>query len=162
MKTYSLKRKIISVLLLAVAFLMLMAAWTLSSEVKSMTAYDSYYDWEITEASAEKQEDGKYLITADIKNNSAYRAKIDNYDISIQYGNENRVEIEAPECPEGKLFDTLRECIVPAGQSIKYEMLIAPPQGTKTVRLNYYGTSYKKDQILGEDRDYTSYTVNLP
>ncbi len=162
MKTYSLKRKIISVLLLAAAFLMLMTAWTLSSEVKSMTVYDSYYDWEITSASAEKQEDGKYLITADIKNNSAYRAKIDNFDISVQYGNENRVESEAPECPEGKLFDTLRESIVPAGQSIEYEILIAPPQGTKTVRLNYYGTSYKKDEILGEDRDSASYTVNLP
>ncbi len=161
MKSYSVKRKIISVFLAVFAFIMLIGAWGMVSEEKSLTVYDSYYRWEITSASAEKQEDGRYLITAVIKNNSAYRAYIDVNSISIEYGEKKRLENEIPEYPDGHFYDTLRKCAVPAGQSSEYKLLVTVPEGIDTVRLSYHEMSYKLAEITGggnakwEEKFYT-------
>lgn len=164
MKSYSVKRKIISVLLAVFAFIMLIGSWGAASEVRSMTAYDSYYRWEITSASVQKQEDGRYLITAVIKNDSSYRAVIDVNDIAVKYGDEKRLENEIPEYPDGHFYDTLRKCAVPAGQTAEYELLITVPEGINAVRLSYHGMPYKLAEITGgENTEWEEkiYTVKI-
>ncbi len=164
MKSYSVKRKIISVLLAVFAFIMLIGTWSAASEIRSMTVYDSYYRWEITSASAEKQEDGRYLITAVIKNNSSYRAFIDVNDIYVKYGDEKRLENEIAEYPDGHFYDTLRKCAVPAGQSSEYKLLVTVPEGIDAVRLSYHGMAYRLAEITdGENAEWEEkfYTVKI-
>ncbi len=164
MKNYSVKRKVISVFLAVFAFIMLIGAWGIVSEEKSLTVYDSYYRWEITSASAEKQEDGRYLITAVIKNNSSYRAVIDVNDIYVKYGDEKRLENEIPEYPDGHFYDSLRKCTVPAGQTVEYGLIVDVPEGIETVRLSYHGIPYKLAEITGgENTEWEEkiYTVKI-
>ncbi len=164
MKSYSVKRKIISVFLAVFAFIMLIGAWGTVSEEKSLTVYDSYYRWEITSASAEKQEDGRYLITAVIKNNSSYRAVIDVNDIYVKYGDDKRLENEITEYPDGHFYDTLRKCTVPAGQTAEYELLVTVPEGINSVRLSYHGIPYKLTEITGGENaewEENIYTVKF-
>lgn len=164
MKSYSVKRKIVSVILAVLAFIMLIGAWSVASEVKSMTVFDSYYRWEITSASAQKQEDGRYLITAAIKNNSAYRAYIDVNSISVEYGEKKRLENEAADYPDGHFYDTLRKCSVPAGQTTEYELLVTVPEGIDAVRLSYHGIPYRLAEInSGENTKWEEkiYTVKF-
>lgn len=161
-KNYSTATKVVAVILLVLAPIVLIIAISETSMINDISYFDSYYRWEITDAKAEKQSDGKYLITADIKNTSAYRASISDYSITVKYGNNNRAENEmsSRSYPNGDLYDAFKYPIIPAGQTVKYQMLVELPEGTTTVRLDYSGLSYDAKDILRESGE-TVYTLKL-
>lgn len=148
-------------MLLVLAPIVLIVSLSEAFTERDMVSFGSYYRWEITDAVSEKQPDGKYLITADIKNTSAYRATISDYSIIVRYGNNNSADNElAANYPRGDFYDGLKYPVVPAGQTVKYQMLVDLPEGTNTVRLDYRGMSYDLKDILREDDDNV-YTLKL-
>lgn len=161
-KQYSTAAKVVAVILLVLAPIVLITAISAAATINDIAYFDTYYRWEITDAKAEKQSDGKYLITADIKNTSAYRASISDYSIIVKYGNNNRAdnEMSSVSYPNGDLYDAFKYPIIPAGQTVKYRMLVELPEGTTTVRLDYSGLSYDAKDILGESGE-TVYTLKL-
>lgn len=161
-KQYSTAAKVVAVILLVLAPIVLIIAISETAMINDISYFDTYYRWEITDAKAEKQSDGKYLITADIKNTSAYRASLSDYSINVRYGNNNRAdnEMSSGSYPNGDLYDAFRYPIIPAGQTVKYQMLVELPEGTTTVRLDYSGKAYELENILGEHENQ-AYTLKL-
>ncbi|MGN0675670.1 MAG: hypothetical protein ACI4KG_07945 [Oscillospiraceae bacterium] len=153
--------KIIAVILMIIAFIVLFSTFGIVADIKNMAKYDNYYDWEIVGASSEKQDDGKFLITLEIKNTSSYQTQIRNNTINIEYGNGNRLDNEIPVYPDGYMYESLNYIMLPAGQTIKHQLLIEPPKDVNVVRLTYLGTSYNKSEALGENYDYKTYSVKL-
>lgn len=47
-----------------------------------------------------------------------------------------------------------------SGRAVEYKLQIMPPEGITTVRLQYYGVSYSRYDITGEERD-SVYTLKL-
>ncbi|MDE6763640.1 MAG: hypothetical protein K2J73_08185 [Oscillospiraceae bacterium] len=161
-KQYSTTIKVVAVILLILTPIVAIASISEAIMINEVSEFDTYYRWEITDAKAEKQPDGKYLITADIKNTSAYRASISDYSIIVKYGNNNRAdnEMSSRNYPSGDFYDILKYPIVPAGQTIKHRMLVSLPDGTTTVRLDYSGKAYDLEDILGEHENQV-YTLKL-
>ncbi len=153
--------KIIAVILMIIAFIVLLSTFGIVADMKNMTKYDNYYDWEIVGASSERQDDGKFLITLDIKNTSSYQTQIRNNTINIEYGNGSRLDNEMPVYPDGYMYESLNYIMLPAGQTIKHQLLIEPPKDVNIVRLTYLGTSYNKSEALGEDYEHKTYSVKL-
>lgn len=160
---YSASAKIAAIILLVLTPIAVIISISEAVMVNETSEFDTYYSWEITDAKAEKQSDGKYLITADLKNTSAYRASISDYSIIVQYGNSNRAdnELSSRSYPNGNLYDVLKYPIIPAGQTVKYRMLVALPEGTTTVRLDYSGRAYGLEDILGIEHENQVYTLKL-
>ena len=161
-KNYSTSAKVVAVILLVLTPIVLISAIFETVMVNDISYFDTYYSWEITDAKAEKQSDGKYLITADIKNTSAYRASISDYSIAVKYGNNNRAdnEMSSRSYPGGDLYDAFKYPIIPAGQTVKHQMLVELPEGTTTVRLDYSGKSHELEDVLGEHEKQV-YTLKL-
>ncbi len=161
-KQYSTTEKVVAVMLLILAPIVLIMSVSEALTEKDMVEYDLYYRWEITGADVERQSDGRYLITAQIKNTSAYRATLGDYAVKIRYGNNQSVENElsSKNYPVGELYDVFKRPIVPAGQTISYKLLVSLPEGTTAVRLQYDGTSYDMEDIFGEQEDKV-YTLKL-
>ncbi|MBP1561298.1 MAG: hypothetical protein J6C96_08670 [Oscillospiraceae bacterium] len=153
--------KAAAVILFIIAVISLFSTLGIIAEMKDMAKYDNYYAWEIVGASSEKQEDGRFLITLDIKNTSSYQTQIRNNTINIEYGNGKRLENQMPVYPDGYLYDSLNYILIPAGQTVKHSLLIDPPQDVNTVRLTYFGHSYDRSKLLDENRDYLTYSVKL-
>ncbi len=158
-KQYSTTAKVVAIILLILAPIVFVISVSEAVMEKGMVEYGLYYRWEITAANAEKQPDGKYLITAQIKNTSAYRAALSDYSVKVRYGNNTSAENELSprDYPTGEFYDMFKYPIVPAGQTISYKLLVSLPDGTTTVRLQYNGTSYDMEDVFGdqEDRVYT-------
>ncbi len=161
-KNYSTAAKVVAIILLVLTPISVMISVSEAVMINEVSEFDTYYSWEITGAEAEKQPDGKYLITADIKNTSAYRASISDYSITVRYGNNNRAdnEMSSASYPNGGFYDVLKYPIIPAGQTVKYQMLVSLPEGISTVRLDYGGIAYDLKDILGENENQV-YTLKL-
>ncbi|MCM1023880.1 MAG: hypothetical protein NC395_07450 [Prevotella sp.] len=161
-KQYGTAVKAAAVILLALAPIVLITSLSAAFTERDMASFGSYYRWEITDAASEKQSDGKYLITMDIKNTSAYRATISDYSVIVRYGNNSSADnkLLPDSYPRGEFYDIFRYPVVPAGQTVKYRMLVELPEGTSTVRLDYRGTSYDLSEISGEDSGNV-YTLKL-
>lgn len=160
-KDYSTVAKVVAIILLVLTPISVMISVSEAVTINEISEYDTYYSWEITDAKAEKQPDGKYLITANLKNTSAYRASISDYSITIRYGN-NRAdnEMSTRSYPGGGFYDVLKYPIIPAGQTVEYQMLVSLPEGTATVHLDYRGMAYGLEDILGEQENQV-YTLKL-
>lgn len=70
-KTYKRSTKFFAVFLPIMAFLTLMISWSIIIEHNQHLDYAHYESCKLIDASAEKQEDGSYIITASIKNDSS-------------------------------------------------------------------------------------------
>lgn len=161
-KQYSTTAKVVAVMLLILAPIVLIGSVSEAFIEKDMVEYGLYYRWEITDAEAEKQPDGRYLITAQIKNTSAYRAALSDYAVKVRYGNNTSAENElsSKDYPTGEFYDIFKYPIVPAGQTVSYKMLVSLPEGTASVRLQYRGTSYDLEKVFGDSEDKV-YTLKL-
>ena len=161
-KNYSTAAKVAAIILLVLTPISVITAVSEAVMINEISEYDNYYSWEIVDAKAEKQPDGKYLITADIKNTSAYRASVSYNSISVRYGKNMWAENEIPSksYPNGDFYDVLKYPIIPAGQTIKHQILVALPEGTTTVRLGFSGQDYDLEDIFGEREDQI-YTLKL-
>lgn len=161
-KQYSTTAKVVAIILLILAPIVLIISVSEAVMEKDMVEYGLYYRWEITDADAEKQSDGRYLITAQIKNTSAYRATLGDYAVKVRYGNNTSAENElsSKDYPTGEFYDMFKYPIVPAGQTVSYKMLVSLPEGTASVRLQYRGTSYDLEKVFGDSEDKV-YTLKL-
>lgn len=161
-KQYSTTAKVVAVMLLILAPIVLIGSVSEAFIEKDMVEYGLYYRWEITSADVERQSDGRYLITAQIKNTSAYRATLGDYAVKIRYGNNQSAENElsSKDYPRGAFYDIFEYPIVPAGQTVSYRMLVSLPEGTSSVRLEYRGTSYDFEKVFGDPEDKV-YTLKL-
>lgn len=160
-KRYKLITKLAAIVLFVLALIMLIATIGIVYEINDYLEYYNYYQWEIIGDAVEVQEDGKYLITLEIKNTGAYQADIHNNTFQIEYGNGNMLENLMTPYPDGYLYDTLNYALLPAGQTIKHQILIAPPNGTSSVRISYNGESYNIIDALDKEWEYSFYTVKL-
>lgn len=158
-KTYKSHVKVIAVILPIITVIGLFIMLEIISELNKDIKYSQYYSCEITDASAEKQEDGSYLVTVWIKNNSSYQAYI--YDSSFWVeANGTTIQNTLPGYQGGDMLDSLTRPIVPSGQTVEYKMQILPPEGANTVKIHYYGKSYSRYSITNEERD-SSYSLKL-
>lgn len=160
-KNYKTPVKILAVLLPIIFFISLLAVTETVGDIKRRAEYSEFYSSVITDASAEKQEDGSYIVTVTVKNNSAYQTKIDRNDIQVVYGGGSRLENTLQSYAEGSMLESLNRPLVPAGGEVEYKLRIMPPEGINTVRLRYYGVSYSRYDLTGEERD-SGYTLKLP
>ena len=158
-KIYKPHVKVIAVILFVMTILGFFITLEIVSELNSDIKYSQYYSCKITDASAEKQEDGSYLITLQIKNNSSYQTHI--YDSSV-WVEANGVTIQNMLQGQlsGDMLDSLTRPIVPSGQTVEYKLQVLPPNGAASVKIHYYGTSYSRYSVTNEDRD-SVFTLKL-
>ena len=146
-KVYKPYVKAAAVILPIIAIITLMAVLGTISDLNATIRYSHFYNAVITGAEAEKQEDGSYIITVSIKNDSSYQTEISRTSIYMEYGNGTSLENRMPAYSENDMFRSLNRPIIPAGQTIEYQVQILPPEGINTVRLHYNGTSYNRYSI---------------
>lgn len=152
--------KAFAIVLPVFALLILIGAIAISDEIESNLEYDNYYSYEITDAFFEKQEDGRYLITAVIKNNSSYQTFIDKNSVQVIYGNNSRAENQISLYNDTDIYATLNRFLLPAGQTIEFPILVELPEEVHAVTLSYYGDSYSYRNITGND-DNKPYKLTL-
>lgn len=155
MKKYPLFLKILAVILPVIAMITLLGAIGIAYELDDLAEYDSYYSYEIIDAYAEKQEDGRCLITAVIKNNSAYQAVLDKNSIQVLYGNYSWLDNQISLYDNTDMYETLNKFFLPAGQSIEFPILVELPEDVRSITLSYYGDSYNLRSITGENNAKT-------
>ena len=151
MKTNQTFLKFLAVVLPVIAAITLLAVISIASDIGDRMEYDNYYSYEITDAFAEKQDDGRYLITAVIKNNSAYQTIIDKNSVQVMYGNHSYLDNQISLYDNTDIYETLNKFFIPAGRSIEYPILIELPEEVRSVTLSYYGDSYNLRNITDED-----------
>lgn len=159
-KSYKRSTKILAVLLPIAAFITLMIVWSTVIYHNRHMDYAHYESCKLIDASAEKQEDGSYIITASIKNDSAYQTTIYRNSISVEYGSGKRIENTMPQLAETDLLRSLNYPIIPSGRTVEYKIQILPPEDVSSVRLRYRGIGYNRYQITDEEPE-TTLTVKL-
>ena len=160
-KRYNIFVKLIAIALFLLALIMVWGTFLILEDSENLSVYDSYYDWDIVGHTVEKLDDGKCKVTFDIKNRSAYNAYIDKYSIKLEYGSTYYIDNLNLPYPDGYLYESLNDVIVPAGETIKYSITFALPEGLRSLRAVYYGESYKLSEARESDRSYRTYEVNL-
>lgn len=159
-KSYKRSVKILAVCLPIAAFLTVMIVWGTIIDHNDHLDYAHYESCKLIDASAEKQEDGSYIITAKIKNDSSYQTVIFSNYITAEYGSGNRLENRMQGFTETDFLRSLNSPIIPSGRTIEYKLQILPPEGVNSVRLRYRGVGYNRYTITGEEPE-TSLTVKL-
>lgn len=157
---YKLPVKILAVFLPIAAFLTLMIVWGAIIGQNDHLNYAHYESCKLVGASAEKQDDGSYIITAKIKNDSSYQSIINQNSIRVEYGDRNPLENRMPQFADTDLLRSLNLPIVPSGRTVEYKLQIIPPEGVHSVRLSYRGVSYSRYSITDEAPD-SSFTLKL-
>ena len=109
--------------------------------------YSDFYDWEIIDGRAEEIGDNVYHVTLTLKNHSAYRVTLYDYDIRVTC-NGKRVDMIGRTLHESRLLDGLKNPILPAGQTTEYSFDIVLPQNAEFIVLEYYGISYTRQEYL--------------
>ena len=159
-KVYKRSTKFFAVFLPIAAFLTLMISWSIIIEHNQHLDYAHYESCKLIDASAEKQEDGSYIITASIKNDSSYQTVIFSNYITVEYGSGYRLENIMPQFAETDLLRSLNSPILPSGRTIEYKIQVLPPEGVNSVRLRYRGIGYNRYTITDEEPE-TSLTLKL-
>lgn len=159
-KSYKRSTKFWAVFLPIAAFLTLMISWSMIIEHNQYMDYSHYESCKLVDASAERQEDGGYIITVRIKNDSSYQTFIYGDPVSVEYGTGNRLENKMPKFAETDFLRSLNYPTIPSGRTVEYKIKIFPPEDISSVRLRYRGVSYERYKITGEEPE-TNLTVKL-
>lgn len=109
--------------------------------------YSDFYDFEIIDGKAEEISENVYHVTLSLKNHSAYRVTLYDYDIQVTC-NGGRVDKINIESYDSRLLDCLKNPILPAGQTTEYSFDLVLPPNAEFIALEYYGTSYTKQDYL--------------
>lgn len=109
--------------------------------------YYDFYDWEIIDGNAEAVSDNIYHVTLTLKNHSAYRISLYEYDIQVSCNNK-RIDRISPASHDSRLLDSLKNPVLPAGQTTEYSFDIVLPKDAEFITLEYYGTSYARQDYL--------------
>lgn len=122
--------------------------------------YTSFYDWEIIGGRSEEIGDNVYRVILTLKNHSAYRVTLYDYDIQVTC-NGKRVDKINAAFLDSHLMDCLKTPILPAGQTTEYSFDIALPQNAEFITLEYYGMSYTRQDYLHEESQQRAYSLEL-
>lgn len=161
-KRYNFFVKLIAIGIFLFMLLIVMGFIIEIKETNEFMLNDNYYKWEITGDTVENSGNGTYKVTLDLKNVSAYECCVDKYSIRFEYGTNGTLDNITPPYPESAMYDTLNEVFLPAGQSIKYTVTLAPPEGVNSVIARYMGESYRLRDSYGDDYDpYSYYTIKF-
>ena len=159
-KNYKTSVKVLAVILPIIAFISVWAVLEAIADINSTIKYNHYYACEIVGAESEKQDDGSYIITVSVKNISSYQTLLDRNSIRVEYGNGTILENRMAPYPDTEILRSINRPVIPSGRTVEHKIQILPPDGINTVRLQYYGTSYGRYKITGEDNEST-YSLKL-
>ena len=161
-KRYNIFVKLIAIALFIISILAIIITISIVVEFSVLSSYDSYsyYEWNITGHTVEKLDDGKYTLTLDVKNTSAYDAYIDKYTLKLEYGDYNEINYPNVKYAEGYFYETLNETFIPQGETIKHSITFEVPEGLNSLRVRYNGTHYKISELRGDD-SYKYYEIDL-
>lgn len=160
-KRYNIFVKLIAIALFILTLIMIIGTIGLVEEAENYSIYDSYYEWDIVGHTVEELEDGKCKVTFDVKNKSAYTAYIDKYSIKLEYGSTYYIDNLNVPYPDGYIYESLNEVMLPPGETIKYSITFALPEGLRSLRAVYSGESYKLSEARENDRTYKTYEIDL-
>lgn len=160
-KRYNIFVKLIAVALFILTIIMLIGTFAIVGETTILSSYDSYYEWEITGHTLEKLDDGRYQLTLDAKNTSAYDAYIDKYTLKLEYGDYNYINYPNIKYAEGYFYQTLNETLIPPGETVKHTITFEIPEGLSSFRIRYNGISYRLSDARGNDDGYKYYDIDL-
>ncbi|MBQ3161806.1 MAG: hypothetical protein IJC04_06730 [Oscillospiraceae bacterium] len=160
-KRYNIFVKLIAIALFILVLIMVWGTVLIVGETSVLSSYDSYYEWEITGHTIEKLDDGKYKLTLDVKNTSAYDAYIDKYTLKLEYGDYNYIDYPNTPYPEGYFYESLNETLIPPGETIKHSITFEAPEGLRSFRVRYNGESYMLSEARDRDSNYKYYDVDL-
>lgn len=160
-KRYNIFVKLIAVALFILTIIMLIGTFAIVGETTILSSYDSYYEWEITGHTLEKLDDGRYQLTLDAKNTSAYDAYIDKYTLKLEYGDYNYINYPNVKYAEGYFYQTLNETLIPPGEIVKHTITFEVPEGLSSFRIRYNGISYRLSDARGNDDGYKYYDIDL-
>ena len=160
-KRYNIFIKLIAIVLFVLALLMVIGTFAIVGETTFLSSYDSYYEWEIIGHTLEQLDDGKYQLTLDAKNTSAYDAYIDKYTLKLEYGDYNYINYPNVKYAEGYFYETLNETIIPPGETVKHVITFEAPEGLRSFRVRYNGESYMLSEARDNDDNYKYYDIDL-
>lgn len=160
-KRYNIFTKLVAVTLFILTLIMIIGTIGLVEEAEEFSIYDSYYEWDIVSHTIEKNDGEKCTVTFDVKNTSAYHAYLDKYTIKLEYGDTYYIDNLNVPYPDGYIYETLNEVLVPPGETIKYSITFALPEGLRSLRAVYWGEAYKLSETRGNDRTYKIYDIDL-
>ncbi len=160
-KRYNIFVKLIAIALFILAIIMIWGTILIVGETNVLSSFDSYYEWEITGHTLEKLDDGKYELTLDVKNISAYDAYIDKYTLKLEYGNYNYIDYPNIKYSDGYFYKTLNETLIPPGETIKHSITFEVPEGLRSFRIRYIGESYRLSEARNNEDNYKYYDIDL-
>ena len=121
--------------------------------IKNDFKYSDFYGFEIIDGKAEEISENVYHVTLTLKNYSAYRVTLYDYDIQVTC-NGRKVNKISSTLHDSHLLDCLKTPILPAGQTTEYSFDIALPQNAEFISLEYYGNSYARQDYLHIQEDW--------
>lgn len=134
--------------LAAPLFLTVMAGSLIS--INNHYEYSEFYDWEIIDGETEKIGENVYRVTLTLKNHSAYRFTLQNYDIQVNC-NGKRIDKNNSSMHDSYVLEALKAPILPAGQTTEYSFDITLPPNAEYIELEYYGASFSRREYLNMD-----------
>ena len=160
-KRYNIFVKLIAIALFILAIIMVWGTILIIGETTVLSSYETYYEWEITGHTIEKLDDGRYQLTLDAKNTSAYDAYIDKYTLKLEYGDYNYINYPNVKYTEGYFYESLNETMIPPGETIKHTITFEAPEGLRSFRIRYNGISYRLSDARGNNDSYKYYDIDL-
>ncbi len=150
MKSHSAFVKILAVALPIFALIGIFVSLSLISDTISDQSYKNFYSWEITDAKAEKTDDGRYFIEVSVKNTSSYPATLSSGMIWVKCGNKY-LDNEYERYDNIELYSSLNSTYLPSGQSTVFPILVDVPKGETRLTVSGTGMSYARSDITGEN-----------
>lgn len=160
MKQHSTFIKILAAVLPIFALIGIFVSLSVISETLTRQSWKNYYSWEITDASAEKLDDGRYLINVSVKNTSSYPATLTSGTIWVKCGGKY-LDNEYENYENIELYSSLNSKYLPAGQSTVFPIIVDVPKGETRLTVNGSGMSYSRSDVTGVDNDIISVEVKI-
>ena len=160
MKSHSAFVKVLAAVLPIFALIGVFVSLSVISGIFSRQSWRNYYSWEITDASAEKMDDGRYFINVSVKNTSSYPATLTSGTIWVKCGSKY-LDNEYENYENIELYSSLNSKYLPAGQSTVFPIIADVPKGETRITVNGSGMSYARSDVTGEDNDIISFTIDL-
>ena len=165
MKKYSIGRIVISFILffsLPLAAIYALGVTCVSFDEAAVNYYDyeDLHTFDVTGHSVEKINDNLCIITLNIKNNSAYGAKLYDYTFTVKAG-DNRVNYTLVEEFETNLGYYRQNLVVPAGTTVDAHFRVPVQNKICSVVFEYSGRSVNYEDLFGGEDERKYYLVEV-
>ena len=160
-KRYNIFVKLIAIALFILALIMVLGTILIVGETSVLSSYDSYYDWTITGHTLNKLDDGRYELTLETKNTSAYDAYIDKYSIRLEYGDYSYIEYPSEHYADSYFNKTINETLIPPGETVMHTIIFDAPEGLSSFRVKYNSESYTLSNARGHTDSNKYYEIKI-